>query len=37
MQADFADEDRPITDAQRERIYTSTGLNLGKDEPIGLQ
>ena len=31
--ADFAEEDRPITDAERRRIFTPIGLSLGGDTP----
>jgi len=33
MCADFAEEDRPITDAERSRIFTPIGLSLGGDTP----
>ncbi|WP_323173559.1 XdhC family protein [Natrialba sp. PRR66] len=33
IREDFADEDRPITDAELERIYTPIGLSLGGDAP----
>ncbi|WP_254524408.1 XdhC family protein [Natrinema caseinilyticum] len=33
MRADFAEEERPVTDAELERIYTPIGLSLGGDAP----
>ncbi|GAB3670380.1 XdhC family protein [Halopiger thermotolerans] len=33
MREDFAEEGRPITDAELERIYTPIGLSLGGDTP----
>jgi xanthine dehydrogenase accessory factor len=33
MEAEFAAENRPLSDADRERIYTPIGLNVGGDTP----
>jgi xanthine dehydrogenase accessory factor len=33
MREDFADEGRPVTDAELDRIYTPIGVNLGGDTP----